>query len=298
MKLSIANLSMVISYSIIPKTYSQHTHAEWSKHIIANEQSAINNILFDGESVIKNGYWFLAAEYEGIELPYYTSSNALIVKSDLNGNIIWHSTMVGEGYETFFDMALDSENNIVAVGWSSSNDTIKINGEVVYVPDMEGTSRGIVAKFSGINGSLIWYKPILPYQEYYNISITNVTIDTDDNIYISGYSNSSFSIDNIEYLFTQTGWGAQTFVAKLDSQGAVVSVHGIPVTSVSLCPNPASSIVSLIMGSEIEEITITDPSGRIVNKQRVGAKSIQIDISGLTNGLYLVHLATQNEITT
>jgi hypothetical protein len=222
MKLSTAILFLVISFLIIPKTYSQHTHAEWSKHIIRNEQSAFNNILYDGESVITNGYWFLAAEYESIDLPYYTSSNALIVKSDLNGNKIWHATMVGEGYESFFDMALDSENNIVAVGWSSSNDTIRINGEVVYVPDMEWTSRGIVAKFSGIDGSLIWYKPILPYEEYYNISITNVTIDSVDNIYISGYSNTSFAIDNIEFLYNQNGWGTQTFIAKLDSQGAAI----------------------------------------------------------------------------
>lgn len=221
MKLRTAILSFLICL-LITKVYSQHTHADWSKHINANEQSAFNNILFDDESLITNGYWYLAAEYEGIELPYYTSSNALIVKSDLNGNKIWHATMVGEGYETFFDMALDSDNNIVAVGWSSSNDTIRINGEVIYVPDMEWTSRGVVAKFSGIDGSLIWYKPILPYEEYYNMSITKVTIDAGDNIYISGYSNTSFAIDGIEFLFTQNGWGTQTFIAKLDSQGNAI----------------------------------------------------------------------------
>jgi hypothetical protein len=222
MKLSTTILFLVISCLIFPKAFSQHTHADWSKHINANEQSAFNNILFDGESFISNGYWYLAAEYEGIDLPYYTSSNALIVKSDLNGNKIWHATMVGEGYETFFDMALDSENNIVAVGWSTSNDTIRINGEVVYVPDMEWTSRGVVAKFSGIDGSLIWYKPILPYEEYYNMSITKVTIDDADNIYISGYSNTSFAIDSIEFLYNQNGWGTLTFIAKLDTQGAAI----------------------------------------------------------------------------
>ncbi|MDP2234831.1 MAG: T9SS type A sorting domain-containing protein [Bacteroidales bacterium] len=222
MKLKTAILSLLIFCSLLSKTYSQHTHAEWSKHITANEQTAFNNVLFDGESVISNGYWYLGAEYEGVTLPYHTSSNALIVKSDLNGNKIWHATMVGEGYETFFDMALDSENNVVAVGWSSSNDTIRINGEVVYVPDMEWTSRGIVAKFSGIDGSLIWYKPILPFEEYYNMSITRVTIDAADNIYISGYSNTSFAIDGIEFLYTQNGWGTQTFIAKLDAQGAAV----------------------------------------------------------------------------
>lgn len=222
MSLKTTLTSFLFALSVILKAGAQHTHADWSKHIVANEDCAFNNILFDGESIIVNGYWFLSAEYDGISLPYCTSSNALIAKTDIEGNLIWHSTMVGEGYETFFSMALDGDKNIVAVGWSSSNDTIRINGEVVYVPDMEWTSRGVVAKFSGVDGSLMWYKPILPSQEYYNMSITQVAVDENDNIFIAGYANTSFSIDSIEFHYTQTGWGTQTFIAKLNPQGMAV----------------------------------------------------------------------------
>jgi len=116
---------------------------------------AFNNILFNGESIIVNGYWFLSAKYDAISLPYNTGNNTPIAKKDLDGNIIWHTIIYGEGFETFFNMALDGDKNIIAVGWSSSNDTIRINGEVVYVSDMEWTSRGIVAKFSGVDGSLM-----------------------------------------------------------------------------------------------------------------------------------------------
>jgi len=75
-----------------------------------------------------------------------------------------------------------------------------------------------------------------------------------------------------------------------------VSLRSIPYTSVRMFPNPASSTVSLIVDSEIEEIAITDISGRIVHKQQVGANSARIDISEFPAGLYLVHLATQNEM--
>lgn len=201
------------------KASSQHTYANWSKHFNGNEQNAFNNILFDGQALVVNGYWFLAAEFEGIALPDSLSSNALIAKTDLEGNIIWHSTMVGDGYETFFDMAFDSESNIVAVGWSSSNGPIAINDEIVYVPNMEWTARGVVAKFSGVDGSLIWYKPILPSEEYYNMSVNKVTVDANDNIFITGYSNTGFEIDGISFPYTQVGWGSQTFIAKLNSDG-------------------------------------------------------------------------------
>jgi hypothetical protein len=212
-------LFSLLYMGFMQKVSSQHTFANWSKHFDGHEQNAFNNMLFDGQDIILNGYWFLSAEFEGITLPNYTSSNTLLMKMDLEGNVIWHTTMVGEGYESFFDMALDSKGDIVAVGWSSSNEPISINGEVVYVPDMEWTSRGVVAKFSGVDGSLMWYKPILPNEEYYNMSVNKIAIDVNDNIYVSGYSNVSFQIDGIEFPYTQEGWGAQTFLAKLDPDG-------------------------------------------------------------------------------
>jgi hypothetical protein len=212
-------LFSLLFIGFMQKVSSQHTFANWSKHFDGHEQNAFNNMLFDGQDIILNGYWFLSAEFEGITLPNYTSSNTLLMKMDLEGNVIWHTTLVGEGYESFFDMALDSKGDIVAVGWSSSNEPISINGEVVYVPDMEWTSRGVVAKFSGVDGSLMWYKPILPNEEYYNMSVNKIAIDENDNIYVSGYSNVSFQIDGIEFPYTQEGWGAQTFLAKLDPDG-------------------------------------------------------------------------------
>ncbi len=222
MRTRTAITALLLLFTISTRVHSQHTFALWSKHIEAVEQSAFNNAIFDGQDIIVNGYWYLSAEYDGLELPYSLSSNTLLFKMDLDGNILWHTTMLGDGYETFFDIELDSENNIIAVGWSSSNEPIVINGETIYIPDMEWTSRGVVAKFSGIDGSLIWYKPIIPNEQYYNLSINQVAIDANDNIYISGYGNVGFEIDGIEFPYTQEGWGSQTFLSKLNPDGEAV----------------------------------------------------------------------------
>lgn len=222
MKGKILLISLLFIAASISKGFGQHTYAEWAKHIVGNESSSFNNILFDGEAMIANGHWFLGAEFDGLDLPYHIGSNALIVKMDLEGNMIWHSTMTGDGYDSFFDLALDSENNIIAAGWSSANDYIEVNGVTVYEPDMEWTSRGVVAKFSGVDGSLIWIKFINPNEEYYNTNLNKVTVDADDNVYIAGYSNSGFEIDGVEFPYTQEGWGSITFLAKLDSDGAIV----------------------------------------------------------------------------
>lgn len=221
MKGKILLFSLLFVSAIFYKGFSQHTYSEWAKNIVGNENSSFNNILFDGEAIIANGYWFLEAGYDGIELPYHLGSNGLIVKKDLEGNIIWHSTITGDDFDSFFDIALDSENNIIAAGWSTSNEYIEFNGEIVYEPDMEWTSRGVVAKISGEDGSLIWFKVINPNEAYYNLLLNKVAVDADDNIYISGYSNTGFEIDGIEFPYTQTGWGSLTFLAKLDADGTI-----------------------------------------------------------------------------
>lgn len=222
MKTKIIFIFLLINITILARGFSQHTYADWAKHIVAEENTSFLNILPDGDAIIANGYWFLQAEYDGLELPFHIGSNALIIKKDLEGNIIWHATMTGDDLDTFFDIALDSDNNIIAVGWSSSNDYIEINGDTIYEPDMEWTTRGIVAKFSGEDGSLIWTKIINPFEEYYQLTLSKVAVDAEDNIYISGYANTGFEIDEVQFPYTQEGWGSLTYMAKLDPDGSLV----------------------------------------------------------------------------
>ena len=69
--------SLLLVAGIFSKGFSQHTYADWSKHIVAQENTTFLNTLWDGEALIANGYWFLQAEYDGIELPYHIGSNEI-----------------------------------------------------------------------------------------------------------------------------------------------------------------------------------------------------------------------------
>ncbi|TVQ15267.1 MAG: T9SS C-terminal target domain-containing protein [Bacteroidetes bacterium] len=222
MKAKILFVSLLVSLTIFTKGFAQHTYADWSKHIVGHENSSFNNILFDGEAIIANGFWTLEADFDSIELPNHIGSNGLIVKKDLEGNTIWHSTMTGDGWNQFFDFTIDSEKNIIAAGWSTSIEYIEINGVLVHEPDMEWTTGGVAAKFSGEDGSLIWFKVINPEDDYYSLIFNKIAVDADDNIYISGYANNGFEIDGIEFPYTQEGWGGITFLAKFDPDGLIV----------------------------------------------------------------------------
>lgn len=213
---------LLIHLALFNSGLAQHTYAEFAKHIIGSETNSITNIINDGEATIVNGYWFLEADFDGINLPYHNGCNGLIVKKDFEGNTLWHATIAGDDFAYFTDIAVDSESNIIAAGWSSSNEYIEINGDTIYVPDMEWTSRGVVAKFSGQDGSLIWFKVINPNEEYFNLVLNKVAVDENNHVYISGYSNTDFEIDGVEFPYTQNGWGSLSFLAKLDPDGSII----------------------------------------------------------------------------
>lgn len=200
-------------------TFGQHHYADWHKHINGQSSSSFNNILYDGENLIANGHWFLSGNFEDIELPTFISANTLLVKMSKDGDIIWHSTVTGEGYESFFDMALDSDKNIVLAGWSSSASPIEINGEVVYTPEFEWVRRAVVAKFSGTDGSLMWYKTFSPNEEYLAVTASRLAVDPSNNIYIGGNHDCTFNLGSFELENTQEYYGEDMFIAKFDPNG-------------------------------------------------------------------------------
>lgn len=202
---------------------AQHHFSEWAKNIDGHENSTFNNILYDGKDVVINGYWMLDANFAGIELPNFTSANALLVKMDTNGLVLWSAMVTGDGYESFYDMTFDSDKNIVVAGWSSSNDSVLVNGVKVYEPELEWTSRAVVAKFSGVDGSLMWYKTFYSIVEYSGVNANRLSLDENNNIYLAGYYDASFTVDTVNVAFSQgENYGSGPFLLKLDPQGTAI----------------------------------------------------------------------------
>ncbi|HRG58614.1 MAG TPA: T9SS type A sorting domain-containing protein [Bacteroidia bacterium] len=64
-------------------------------------------------------------------------------------------------------------------------------------------------------------------------------------------------------------------------------------------PNPAKNLIKVRNNGEFSNISIEEINGKIVLLQQLNQNLIaeQIDVSFLTNGLYLVKLKTENRIT-
>ena len=119
-------VAAVLSSSFIATASAQSSYAEWVQLVEStdSEFSNVNNVLSDGEHLYLNGSYNGNVMFLGQVLPYYVGSNAVIAKTDLDGNPIWQATLGGGGLDSFFDIALDSENNVIATGWSDSTDDV------------------------------------------------------------------------------------------------------------------------------------------------------------------------------
>ena len=144
-----------------------------------------NNVIVDGDFIIANGWYEYIACWNGEILPSSDGKNGIVAKLDLDGNVIWTSIITGTGVPSgFFEIAVDSNGDIIAIGHHFSEDEFFINGEQVSEASVELFTRAYVAKFSGEDGSLIWYQEA---RADGTLAISRLTLDEEGNIYGAGY---------------------------------------------------------------------------------------------------------------
>lgn len=260
MKAKLYLLLAVFIFSVI-RLFAQSHHAEWLKTIETNDHtnSHINNVLHDGADLIINGYYFGGADFLGIELPAAIGANAVIAKVTTEGEPVWTTCLTGNDLDVFYDMVIDNDNNIILTGWSSSTDTIKVNGEPVIYNNGLYLNHGMVMKISSTDGSLIWFR-YFAGEEYYTLNATRLAVDENNEIYITGYYQTPFQLDQVSFPYDKT-YGDNIFILKLDAGGA--AVWGQYLTTIT--DGGWATIRSIISGSDAIYFSLEYYSPYLVN---------------------------------
>ena len=145
--------------------------------------------------------------------------DGMIIKFDPNGQRIWGTYYGGDGIEGILSIKVDKTQNILVTGFSHSNNGITTaNGfKPTVSTGTNGAQYGILAKFSPF-GQIIW-------GTYYgNGSITSVDVDSNNNIFCLGTTDSFTGIatpgayhENFNYNNAIT-WN-DSFVVKFNTNG-------------------------------------------------------------------------------
>jgi len=136
-------------------------------------------------------------------------ADLFIQKLDNSGKVLWTHRWDGsmQGYDMGFDISVDPEGNVIAVG--TTMEAAEDGGSNRYI---------LLQKMDPNDGSLLWSRtysgPEYDFDSHQLVSAEyegrGVIVDSDGNIYITGYER------------TNNGIHYYTFIYKLDSNGNMI----------------------------------------------------------------------------
>lgn len=119
--------------------------------------------------------------------------------------------------------------------------------------------------------------------------------------FINGYGNTS-NISKYQFIDRAPAFGSNYYRLKqIDFDEVfefsnIVSVVLMKENEIEIFPNPTNGMLQIVGNNiEIEEVKITDYSGKEIVKQLVSDQLTHIDISTLPNGIYYISLKTNKE---
>ncbi|MBI5962998.1 MAG: SBBP repeat-containing protein [Chloroflexi bacterium] len=146
-------------------------------------------------------------------------SDSFISKLDHNGNFVWAKSMGGADYDDGYSIALDSNDNIYAMGGFSGTADFD-PGPGIFNLTSAGYEDIFISKLDA-DGNLLWAKSIGGTDYDYGGTIA---LDSGNNIYMTGDYSGTVDFDSGTGITNLVSVGGSTdiFVSKSDSSGNFV----------------------------------------------------------------------------
>ena len=200
-----------------------------------------------------------------------------IIKLDNVGNKVWDKTYGGSGNDYATSIQQTSDGGYIVAGTTSSSD-----GDITDVNN--GGSDCWIIKLDE-SGNKVWDKTLGGSD---SDNATSIQQNSEGGYIIAGYVKSSDGDitdgNNGGYDFWLIKLGTETpsNVNKIETENMF-----------SLYPNPAKSqvIVKTNALEALEQVLITDMTGKIVKQFETQKSTTEIDVSNLVNGIYFVKAA-------
>ena len=213
--------------------------------------------------------------------------DVLIAKYNSSGTIQWQRTLGGAGTDASEEIAIDSSDNIYIVGRTNSTGA--------------GSYDLLIAKYN-TSGTIQWQRTLGGASDDYGNSIV---IDSADNIYVIGYTNStgaglndfliakyntsgtiqwqrvlggvdhdvanSIAIDSSNNIYTvgytsSTGAGGyDLLIAKLPNDGTLTGTYGVWTYQSSALTDATSSLTDSAAGLTSASSSLTDASSSLTD---------------------------------
>jgi hypothetical protein len=198
--------------------YDSSGNPLWFKTINGTSSDYGENLATDSNgNVYFSGQYFTSTSTislgNGLSLPANsttTGRDAFIVKYDSNGNALWFKTLVGSNNVYAHGVATDSDGSVYVFGRHDSTSAISL-GNNLSLPISTGNSfDAFIVKYDS-NGNALQYNTLVGTSNDYGYSVAT---DSNGNVIVGGYYNSTSTISLGSGLSLPSSTGQDGFVIK------------------------------------------------------------------------------------
>ena len=240
--------------------YDKNGNMLWQKSWGGNNREYLKNAIeTEDESIILVGY-SVSTDIEG--LPNKGGQDAIIVKYDKDGNLLWQKSWGGNGSDSLSQVIETEDGSVILLGESTSTD---IEG----LPN-KGSQDAIILKYDK-NGNMLWQKS---WGGNGYDSLSQVIETEDGNFILFGHSESTDieGLPNKGSTFILVKYSVEYDLGNVETENGSAELkqdgkYGI------ITPTPNE-------GYEVDKIIIKDKDGNVldveVNKQEDGTYSFEL----------------------
>lgn len=196
--------------SLLWGTYYGGTNWDWATGIAVD---ANNNPYITGYTSSSSGIATLGT-YQATYLAGINNYDAFIAKFNSTGtSLLWGTYCGSSGGATSNAIVLDANDNVYITGWAFNASGIATAG--AYKTNISAGGDIYIAKFNPSGTSLLW-------GTYYGSSYmvtSGITLDTGDNVYITGQADDSSIGTAGAYRKLPPGTWGNAFIAKFNPSG-------------------------------------------------------------------------------
>lgn len=203
--------------------------------------------------------------------------------SSVTGLLIFAISASGENHWSYTEFAEEGTEPIFPIGSATGNPGLV----VVCNNSNVNTSSELVYSFNRESGSINWTQTISNTPEFNSLYPQSMYISGDGSLYLTG--NGVLPDES-----------QSAYLNKYEFEQETVNVNGfIDGNPVSVFPNPASDVLTILHTNSYHTAQLTNSCGRLISEQRIsGRNQIVLETHNLSSGLYhLILIGSQNTIT-
>jgi hypothetical protein len=263
----------------------------WAESAGGNDGDGPTSIASDSSGNVFISGDFVSASASFGSYTLFNSAPSLdhtfLAKYDSSGNVLWAHAPVGS-YDKAFGIASDRNGNIYMAGSFVSNQitfgTITLSRVSNFDSDL------YVVKYDA-NGNAIWAKRA--GNTSFNEPAFAIAVDIYSDIYVCGEFTDTVTLSFGSSNLTNNGL-SDVFLAKLTH--AVGVEENLFSAELTVYPNPCSGHATIVSSRTIDEIKITDMTGRLIEVIKPKERFSPLYLT--YSGIYLVSVKSGSGVVT